>query len=239
MGAGEKLQAERLNQGLTLEEIEEETKIRKYYLQALEQENYEILPPQVYATGFVKRYARFLGMDEHQLVDEFKDQAYPQETIQHQLPQELPPTNKISIPWRNIMAGIVFLILAIWLGNYVVGYISDRAAENPEPQTPQVPQVQEPKDTEPDIPKTPAEQTEPIAKLTIKAKQACWLTVAVDGVSVFTGVLKAGEEKNYEGKEMVYVKAGNAGGIDLIFNGEQQVPLGAVGEVQEREFQAE
>lgn len=39
MGVGEKLQEERLRQGFTLEEIEEETKIRKYYLQALEEES--------------------------------------------------------------------------------------------------------------------------------------------------------------------------------------------------------
>lgn len=45
MGVGEKLQEERLRQGFTLEEIEEETKIRKYYLQALEEENYKVLPP--------------------------------------------------------------------------------------------------------------------------------------------------------------------------------------------------
>ena len=41
--------------GLTLEHIEEETKIRKLYLDAIEKERFNILPPRVYATGFVKK----------------------------------------------------------------------------------------------------------------------------------------------------------------------------------------
>lgn len=60
MGVGQRLKEERLRQGLSLEEIEEETKIRKYYLQALEEENFQVLPPQVYATGFVKDMPNFL-----------------------------------------------------------------------------------------------------------------------------------------------------------------------------------
>jgi cytoskeleton protein RodZ len=76
MGVGQKLQDERLRQGLSLEEIEEETKIRKYYLEALEQENYDVLPPQVYATGFVRKYAKILGLNEDEYSREFKQQAY-------------------------------------------------------------------------------------------------------------------------------------------------------------------
>ena len=48
---GEILRSRRLSLGLTLEDVEEETKIRKYYLEALEENNYDLLLPW-YASGF-------------------------------------------------------------------------------------------------------------------------------------------------------------------------------------------
>jgi cytoskeletal protein RodZ len=127
MGVGEKLQEERLRQGFTLEEIEEETKIRKYYLQALEEENYKVLPPRVYATGFVRRYAKFLGLSETELANEFKQQAYG-DTDEEQAPvmqatEPLTPINKVILPWGNIIAGVIFLVLAVWIGNGVISSV--------------------------------------------------------------------------------------------------------------------
>ncbi len=60
-GFGERLRATREWLGITLDEVEAETKIRKLYIEALENENFAILPPQVYAIGFVKQYARVLS----------------------------------------------------------------------------------------------------------------------------------------------------------------------------------
>ena len=60
MGVGQKLQDERLRQGLSLEEIEEETKIRKYYLEALEQENYDVLPPRFMRLDLLENTLRYL-----------------------------------------------------------------------------------------------------------------------------------------------------------------------------------
>jgi cytoskeleton protein RodZ len=241
MGVGQKLQEERLRQGFSLEEIEEETKIRKYYLQALEEEDYKVLPPRVYATGFVRRYAKFLGLDETEFSDEFKQQAYGDEeqleTVQVNEP--LTPINKVMLPWSNIMAGIIFLVLAIWIGNYVVGYISDRSTQEVEPPGPG---IQQPADQSPipDPGATPSPPDEiPIAQLQIKTTQPCWLSVVVDGEAQYSGTLPAGEERSFEGKELIYIKAGNAGGLELTFNGVKQDPLGLPGEVKEREFPAE
>lgn len=241
MGVGQRLQEERLRQGFSLEEIEEETKIRKYYLQALEEENYQVLPPRVYATGFVKRYAKFLGLNEAELSNEFKQQAYSdwEEPEAAQVSEPLTPINKVVLPWGNIMAAIVFLVIAIWIGNYVVGYLSERGAENGTPQ----PGIQQPADQTPDPDKdqedTPPPSQTLTAVLELKTTQPCWLSVIVDGQPQFSGTLPAGEERSFEGKELIYIKAGNAGGLEITFNGEKQEPLGAPGEVKEREFPAQ
>ncbi|MDH7480252.1 MAG: helix-turn-helix domain-containing protein, partial [Syntrophomonadaceae bacterium] len=69
---GKTLREAREAKNLTLAEAEEATKIRKYYLSALEAEDFQALPGQVYAIGFIKNYARFLGLDANILVDAFK-----------------------------------------------------------------------------------------------------------------------------------------------------------------------
>jgi cytoskeleton protein RodZ len=74
---GEVLEKARKERGLTLEEVEHATKIRKRYLVGLEREDYRVLPDTVYARGFLKTYANYLGLDGEQLSREFKDRRKP------------------------------------------------------------------------------------------------------------------------------------------------------------------
>ncbi len=60
---GTLLKEERLRQGLELSEVMEKTKISRVSLEAIEEGNVRALPHPVYAKGFVKNYARFLGLD--------------------------------------------------------------------------------------------------------------------------------------------------------------------------------
>jgi cytoskeleton protein RodZ len=60
---GRLLEQKRKERGLSLEEVEQATKIRKRYLTGLEREDYAMLPDAVYARGFLKTYANYLGLD--------------------------------------------------------------------------------------------------------------------------------------------------------------------------------
>ena len=60
---GRILEQKRKERGLSLEEVEQATKIRKRYLKGLEREDFAILPDAVYAMGFLKTYANYLGLD--------------------------------------------------------------------------------------------------------------------------------------------------------------------------------
>jgi cytoskeletal protein RodZ len=72
MGAfGEKLRREREMRDVTLSEISESTKISKRSLQALEDEDFDLLPGGVFNRGFVRAYARYLGIDEEQAVADY------------------------------------------------------------------------------------------------------------------------------------------------------------------------
>jgi cytoskeleton protein RodZ len=69
---GRFLEQKRKERGLSLEEVEQATKIRKRYLTGLERDNYSILPDAVYARGFLKTYANYLGLDGEALSRQLK-----------------------------------------------------------------------------------------------------------------------------------------------------------------------
>ena len=68
---GSSLREARLRKGLGFPELESGTKIRGKYLQALEDERFDILPGDSYIKGFLRTYAEYLGLDGQLYVDEF------------------------------------------------------------------------------------------------------------------------------------------------------------------------
>lgn len=70
---GPALRSAREKRGLSLEEVERATKIRIRYLEGLEREEYDLLPARIYARGFLKTYANFLGFDGETLSRELKE----------------------------------------------------------------------------------------------------------------------------------------------------------------------
>jgi cytoskeleton protein RodZ len=68
---GDKLKREREMRAITLEEIAEATKIGTRSLRALEEEHFDQLPGGIFNKGFVRAYAKFLGIDEEQAVADY------------------------------------------------------------------------------------------------------------------------------------------------------------------------
>ncbi len=68
---GETLRLARVAKKITFEDAERVTRISRRYLEALEQENFGILPAPVYARGFLRSYAGYLGLDPSQLLPLF------------------------------------------------------------------------------------------------------------------------------------------------------------------------
>ena len=72
---GSLLRAARLHKGLSLEAVEAETRIRQRFLEAMEEDRFDRLPGLVYARGFVKLYARAVGLDPAQAAELFDQQV--------------------------------------------------------------------------------------------------------------------------------------------------------------------
>ena len=230
-GFGQKLRVEREKQGLDLNVVSEETKIRKLYLNALEEEDFAILPPRVYATGFVTRYAQFLKMDSEALVNEFQSLAYKNKPDKEIVIKEKKTTKDVKFPIKNIISGALFLFIVVWAGNYLVPYISQRGAAQP-------PSVQEPKANQNN--QTQNNQGQKLVTdklvLAIDAKENCWLNIRVDGIDQYTGIMTTGQKQSFAANKSIIIRAGNAGGIDLSLNNKKLAPLGESGQVIEKQY---
>lgn len=74
---GRKLMEARQQRGWTLDEVAERIRVRREFLDALEQTNFKLLPGKAYALAFLRSYARELGLDEKAIVDQFQDECAP------------------------------------------------------------------------------------------------------------------------------------------------------------------
>lgn len=69
---GQRLRQARIKKKITLEAVEEATKVRLKYLKAIEADKWSELPSAVYSIGFVRRYVDFLGIKSRSILDDYK-----------------------------------------------------------------------------------------------------------------------------------------------------------------------
>ncbi len=103
------LQRARQARGLTLEEVERDTRISRRYLQALENENFGLLPAPVYARGFLRTYARYLGLEPANLLPLFPV-GYVEEPALQPWPKVKTPR---TWPSSGLLAGAVVGVLIL------------------------------------------------------------------------------------------------------------------------------
>lgn len=95
---GQILREARENKGLTLEEVQEETRIHARFLSALEKGEYEALPTPVHVRGFLRNYARFLSLDPQPLLNRYQSHNHPYAAaISTNAPQEASAATPISL----------------------------------------------------------------------------------------------------------------------------------------------
>lgn len=134
----ETLHVTRRSRGEQLEEVEQITRIRKAYLQALEADDFRRLPPPVYTRGFVRNYAAHLGLDPEQMV-RFYDEAIGYALEPASLHRSdgvrvsrLVAPNVAAIGVGVALAGIIF----VWLYSAVFVDGPARVARLPTPVVP-------------------------------------------------------------------------------------------------------
>jgi cytoskeleton protein RodZ len=119
---GAALKAAREAQGLSLEQAAGRLRLMVRQLTAMEADDFLALGPPVFARGFVRNYARVLGLDAEALVSRMATTGMEETHIVEHVPLE-PPTSLLTSPWvLGGMAALVMLIalpvaLYLWLNS--------------------------------------------------------------------------------------------------------------------------
>ena len=290
-GIGDLFRNQREKMGLSHAQVSETTRIRPYILEALENENWEVLPSPVFVTGFIRSYARSLGLEQEKIV-----------LLYHKyVPAGAPPFRPLVEPASHRKASfviLVFLLLIMAAAYYL--WQEDPAHEKikavPETTRAEVDKVTNSEDTR-DVPhetgpaisneqKKPAagpvsnspgsslarsdsisepgprpsemeppedlsggeesRETVPVPVagsdllvLKVTVRERTYVRMVVDAQEPKEYVFRAGSNPQWEAKEGFDILIGNAGGVDLEFNGKKIRNLGRPGQVIRLRFPKE
>jgi len=127
---GQDLRAARLRRGDEIAQVSRALKIRKDHLEALENNRLEDLPGKTYAIGFVRSYARHLGLDDAHYVERFKREVSGRTEDHSREPAPIHQDERhLPFGWR-LIAGVVLLLL-VWGGYHVLTNTGDTSQPVP------------------------------------------------------------------------------------------------------------
>jgi cytoskeleton protein RodZ len=141
VSVGQRLRQARETRRLTLDAVARETRVPRQSLQALEDEAFGSLPAAVYVRGFLRIYARHVGLDVQEILEQYEEQtgALPTEPVAEsgQVPQYLSQSERGT---RSLSPIQGFVLLATAAALVVVLFsVSRRGANDPAPVPQDVP----------------------------------------------------------------------------------------------------
>ncbi len=261
---GRTLRETRERLGLTLDEAERTIRIRASRLETLERGEFDSLPSEVQARGFLHNYAEFLGLDPEELLRRYDESRQPKRRRSlvargsSQTAVKKNAARRIRMPsWFSpdilVVAIIVLgvIVVLIWGGRKLYATIGSgevaaavassadaislpTATNTPSPAVSALADRTQLTTEEPTATSTLILNVLDQVNLQVIAERESWVQVLVDGEETFKGRMGAGERYDYLGEERVEVFTGNGGGIHVIFNGQDQGLMGDVGQVVTR-----
>lgn len=243
---GAYLKREREMRGIGLREVAQTTKIGLPLLEALESERFEALGGEVFVRGFLRNYAKYLGLDAEDVVlryDEYRIKTAPaEETGRGETPVFVADR-------KNLLAGAGALLSLVIVALFVLLAApgekeppqpeaqATAAAVLPAPAPEPATRAAEPAPAAAAVPEAP----KPAAKLVLvlQAEQPCYVKVWVDQGEPFEREMVIGGELRFEADQRFEVLAGNAGGLKLVLNGKPLPKLGPDGRVRRRVITSE
>ena len=249
-GLGERFRAAREARGLSLSEVSEQIRIRSVYLAAIEEERWSAIGAPVYVRGFLRTYARFLGLDPEEIVSDFNAATTPSA----QEAGEPEPERAPFSPARAAKPGSLLVwgaaVVAVLLIAFVVYNELTMRRQNagtlalattaPSPAAADSTNAQSLAAASPGVASPGAGSPGPSPSpgpnsLALVFSAPTWLRVTVDGSVSMEGTFPAGTTKTFHGRKAL-VRLGNAGGVEIYVDGKDVGRLGKSGDVVERAF---
>jgi cytoskeleton protein RodZ len=277
---GEELRDARMALGLGIEDLAASLRIRRVYLSALEEGRVQDMPAPAYAIGFVRSYARTLGLDDDDMVRRFRDSIGPV------VPRKTDLVFPEPVPERGVPAGAVMLVGAVlavgaYIGWYQWSGSGSRTVDAVPPPPPAIEQALRegsPPETVPEPPaiaanpnnanaapvpvpvpvlpaRPPASAAVPAAppaavpapppaaaegRILLRARAEVWIQVRErqGGPVLVNRVLRPGEAWQVPAKDGLLLSTGNAGGLEVLVDGQATPGLGA-GQSVRRDLQVD
>lgn len=209
MTLGDRLRRSRENLGYTYEDIHRQTHLPIRYLQALEEENFQVFPAEVYLHGTLRSLGKFLRIPENELLELYR-QLRPPGAAEPAV--KMGPTSPAAEPMadvgvrvftsrnrsrRGVWLFLLFVCAAGLLG-WAWRFQKGRLRFGPPP------------------PAAPAA----VHRLEARTTDDVWILLSADGQTLFEGILPKGSQREWTAPGRFRIKAGNVRGIRLFLDGQ-------------------
>ncbi|MDI3269670.1 MAG: DUF4115 domain-containing protein [Bacillota bacterium] len=248
---GQKLKETREAKGLTLRDVQEATKIRLRYLEALESGHWDVFPGRVYVRGYIRAYAQFLGLPPDPLLHLW-DESHPEEEDGadgpppekgRQEPLAARAQARAARPARRPWLWLLVLALLAgggwWLWAAAGRGTEDSSVQQPPgpavPGAEPAPPVEEapPPPAEPPPPTVEKETANTLVRYQVKGASSlevlltfsapCWISVRADGQVVEAGrTFQKGQTLTVTAAEKITVRVGYPPGLQVTILGQDQ-----------------
>jgi cytoskeleton protein RodZ len=246
---GAQLRSTREARGLTLETMAHRTRVQPRILTAIEENDLRSIPPKPFGRGFVRAYAREVGLDPERAVHDYFGQ-FPSAT-----PEPAPKRTDYEPPqgssWVVPATGIAVLVMLIAWGlrggdaGTEVAATSDaigttgssaavaaaREASSAAAAAPTPAPTPAPASTPP-APSAAPRATPGEVNVVLTVNAPTWITASTDGKRAIYRVLQPGSREQLTAAKEISVLTGNAGGVELTINGRSAGPMGKSGQVR-------
>ncbi|KQL39396.1 hypothetical protein AN960_10600 [Bacillus sp. FJAT-25509] len=208
---GKYLREAREAKGLSIDDVQELTKIQKRYLEAIEEGNYEILPGQFYVRAFIRQYAETIGVDVSGFLTEKPavEESTVVNTVEEVKHEEIPSrASKLKEPLNNVKSSrimdylprilVAILILGICIAIYMMfpSKNDGKSADTNQSQTNSNSEIEKPKNNALDQaktnntkktgkPKNDVTEQPPAQKITVDSAAGKRTTISLSGTDVF------------------------------------------------------
>lgn len=216
-GIGTKLRTVRLDRSLSLEETAWRTRIRPELLRALEADEFDQIGHSAFVRSHLSSYARFLGIDPAEIVDEFEARTEPAPSALEELDRRRRTSRK---PPRAKWLVAAILSGAVLTAAAVAGVIGGQA-ERPVADVPTMASIPDDGGAVPAV----------LARVTvvIEATEDTHVTITVDGEEFFEGIIAAGDSRTFRARDRIEVFAANGGTVMLSVNSAEPTIAGPDG----------
>lgn len=242
MSVGILLRQARESAGMSIEQLSEETRIRRTILKDLENDSFQSSGGLAYARGHIRSIAKVLHANSDLLVDEFNEmnQEFNRPMIDLLSENSATPEKRHGLKVSfGLMAKVAVVAVALLIVIPTAASFVHKPAKTP-------PHVTTTTVTPPPVASSittnsgntaVATKTEPVSVVVAANFGSTWLAVTdSSGAQIFSGMLAKGTTHSFDDSQLINFTIGNAGAVDLNVNGKDAGTAGTTGEVVHLQF---